>query len=150
MDKPLIEAKGVGGQLELYEDKIRIKRKGVIGLMGHGLKGDKDIYIKDISSIQFKEPGVMNGYIQFAFLGGREAKGGIWQGTSDENTVFFNSWQKKPFKAIKEALDKQISARSKATPVSNLSDLEKLAGLRDKGIISDEEFQAKKKQLLGI
>jgi len=29
-------------------------------------------------------------------------------------------------------------------------ELEKLAGLRDKGIITDEEFQAKKKQILGL
>ena len=28
--------------------------------------------------------------------------------------------------------------------------LEKLAGLRDKGVITDEDFEAKKKQLLGI
>ena len=33
---------------------------------------------------------------------------------------------------------------------SSLSDLEKLAELRDKGIITEEEFQAKKKQILGL
>jgi len=33
---------------------------------------------------------------------------------------------------------------------SYLDELERLAGLRDKGIISDEEFEAKKKQLLGL
>lgn len=31
-----------------------------------------------------------------------------------------------------------------------LDELEKLAGLRDKGIITDEEFEGKKKQLLGL
>ncbi len=33
---------------------------------------------------------------------------------------------------------------------SYLEELEKLAGLRDKGIITDDEFEAKKKQLLGL
>jgi L-fucose isomerase-like protein len=33
---------------------------------------------------------------------------------------------------------------------SYIGELEKLAGLRDKGIITEEEFQAKKKQLLGL
>jgi len=33
---------------------------------------------------------------------------------------------------------------------SYLDELEHLAGLRDKGIISDEDFEAKKKQLLGL
>jgi hypothetical protein len=33
---------------------------------------------------------------------------------------------------------------------SNLDELEKLAGLRDQGIITEDEFEAKKKQLLGL
>jgi hypothetical protein len=33
---------------------------------------------------------------------------------------------------------------------SNLDELEKLADLHDKGIVTDEEFEAKKKQLLGL
>ena len=36
------------------------------------------------------------------------------------------------------------------TQSSNMDELEKLARLRDKGIISEEEFEAKKKQLLGL
>ena len=32
----------------------------------------------------------------------------------------------------------------------DLAELEKLASLRDQGIISDEDFEAKKKQLLGL
>jgi len=31
-----------------------------------------------------------------------------------------------------------------------VSDLERLAQLRDQGILTDEEFEAKKKQILGI
>jgi hypothetical protein len=31
-----------------------------------------------------------------------------------------------------------------------VGDLERLAQLRDQGIVSDEEFEAKKKQILGI
>ena len=41
-----------------------------------------------------------------------------------------------------------------ATPAapeeSYLDELERLAGLRDQGIITDEDFEAKKKQLLGL
>lgn len=42
------------------------------------------------------------------------------------------------------------SALLVATPVSALDELEKLASLRTRGIISEEEFQAKKKQLLNL
>jgi hypothetical protein len=38
-----------------------------------------------------------------------------------------------------------------ATPQeSYLDELERLAGLRDRGIISDDDFEAKKRQLLGL
>lgn len=36
------------------------------------------------------------------------------------------------------------------TPLNNLDELEKLASLKDKGIITKDEFEIKKKQLLGI
>ena len=35
-------------------------------------------------------------------------------------------------------------------PVKDYNELEKLAELKDKGIITEEEFQAKKKQILGL
>jgi hypothetical protein len=43
------------------------------------------------------------------------------------------------------------SSKKEATPDSNLSSqIEQLASLRDKGILTEEEFAAKKKQILGI
>jgi hypothetical protein len=46
------------------------------------------------------------------------------------------------------------AAPSPAPPVepesSYLDELERLASLRDRGIISDEDFEAKKRQLLGL
>ena len=51
--------------------------------------------------------------------------------------------------------DQEESASSDAGPAaaeekSYLDELERLAKLRDQGVISDEEFEAKKKQLLGL
>jgi hypothetical protein len=47
-----------------------------------------------------------------------------------------------------------VAAAPAAAPAepepSYLDELERLANLRDQGIISDEEFDAKKKQLLGL
>jgi len=42
------------------------------------------------------------------------------------------------------------SSPLKTAPADYLSELEKLGDLRDKGIITEDEFQAKKKQLLGL
>jgi hypothetical protein len=41
-------------------------------------------------------------------------------------------------------------APNPATGNSGINDLEKLADLRDKGIITPSEFEAKKKQILGL
>ena len=41
-------------------------------------------------------------------------------------------------------------APAAAPPAPYVQELEQLAGLRDKGILTEEEFQAKKKQLLGL
>lgn len=57
------------------------------------------------------------------------------------------------FKIIfKKVMDLNNSTKSSApaAPKSGIGDLEKLADLKSKGIITQEEFDAKKKQILGI
>jgi len=152
MTNPELCAKGVNGQIELYSNKVCIRRKGVLGFLTQGLKGDKNIMISTITSIQFKKAGMLtNGYIQFAFMGGQEAKGGIFQGTQDENTVMFNKKQQSSFEQIRDEVEERIETGS--IPISTSSDadeLAKLADLRDNGILTEEEFQHKKKQMLGL
>ena len=151
--QPIMLAKGSTGQLELYETKIRIRRRGFTNLVLHGLKGNKDILLESISSIQFKKAGFTAGYIQFAFMGGQEAQRGVWQAVSDENTILFNSWHQQEFIKIHEAIEQHIvmvRAKPGSGSSSGLADLEKLADLKVKGIITDDEFMAKKRQLLGI
>lgn len=151
MPSKIIEAKGVNGQIELTESILCIKRKGILAFMTHGLKGDKEILISHISSIQFKKANFfMNGYIQFAFVGGLEAKRGIFEGTRDENTVMFNMDQQPAFEKLRNELQKRISSKQLANNLSSMEEIEKLASLRDKGIVSEDEFQKKKKELLGL
>ena len=146
-----MEAKGWNGQLQLFETKVRITRKGFKALVQQGLKGDKDILIKEISSIQFKKVGWTPGYIQFAFRGGQESKGGIWDADKDENTITFINPQEPAFVKIKEAIEEKMRSMGKSeTKTSDLDQLEKLAELKEKGIITEEEFNAKKKQILGL
>lgn len=144
------EARGITGQLLLYDYKIVIKRKGVIAFMNHGLKGDKEIPIRNITAVQFKKAGMINGYIQFSIGGSLESKRGIFAAQSDENSVSFNTWQQKPFIEIKEILDEKINRDDTVNPISDSDEIEKLHNLQEKGIITEEEFQAKKKQILGL
>lgn len=151
-----MEAIGVNGQLELVGNKIVIKRKGMLAKMTQGLKGDKEILIKQISSIQFKNAGAFtNGYIQFAFSGGKEDKGGLFDATKDENAVMFNKKQQLNFERLKKAVEEKIDelthpVASQTAAIDVADQIKKLADLRDNGILTDEEFNAKKKQLLSI
>ncbi|OHX39199.1 SHOCT domain-containing protein [Cytobacillus oceanisediminis] len=151
-----MEANGVNGQLELTGNKIIIKRKGMMAKMSQGLKGDKEILIKQISSIQIKKAGALtNGYIQFSFSGGKENKGGLFDATKDENTIMFNKKQMPDFEKLKLAIEEKIDQLSNTSSINvgqiDVADqIKKLAELRDSGIITEDEFNGKKKQLLGI
>jgi len=72
-------AKGDNGQLLVKEHTVVISRKGVMALLTQGPKGDKEIPIENITSIQMKGAGLTAGYIQFTLHGGAEAKGGVLQ-----------------------------------------------------------------------
>ncbi|MGZ4848724.1 MAG: DUF4429 domain-containing protein [Halobacteriota archaeon] len=156
LDQVLITAKGTNGQLELLPTKIRIRRKGMLALATQGIKGDKEIYIDQISSIQLKSSGVTSGYIQFSFLGGQETKRGLFDATHDENTVRFVKKHQPEFEAIKRAVEQKLhEARSSRAqpmqqPVSDdvPSQIQKLAQLREQGILTDQEFNQKKQELL--
>ncbi len=49
-----------------------------------------------------------------------------------------------------ESADAPVADEPADGSVSYIEELQKLAGLRDQGVITDEEFEAKKKQLLGL
>ena len=106
----VVKAHGVNGQLELTDRVVRIKRGGLLALVTQGLKGDKEILVAQISSIQFKDAGpFFNGYIQFAYPGSQESKGGIFQATKDENSVMFNVDQQAEFAKFRHELQKRLA-----------------------------------------
>ncbi len=149
-----LEAIGVAGQMRLTDDTLIISRRGLLGLLTQGLKGDKEIRLDQISSVQFKDAGFTNGYLQVGFMGGFESKAGIMDAVSDENTVMFNRAQQESFEIMRDAIHERIKAlRAHPAPqqaVSASDEIRKFASLRDDGLISDAEFEAKKKQILGL
>lgn len=149
-----LENKYVGGTLNVYEDKVVIVRKGVISFMTHGLKGDKTIFYSNITSVQFKKGGLQNGYIQFSVKGGKESTGGLIAAEFDENSLLIHRSMNDKAEQIVEFINKKLSeVNSGGTVVQALSsadELKKFKDLLDSGIITQEEFDAKKKQLLGL
>lgn len=153
MSDSMLTAEGYNGDLELTETVVRIRRKGLLSVLAQGFKGDKEILISQVTSVQFKPANFwLNGYIQFAFVGGLENLGGLMSAAEDENTVLFKEGQQPAFERFRDEVMKRIAqARAPTGPAPSAADeIERLAGLRDRRLISDDEFQAAKRKLLGI
>lgn len=81
--------------------------------------------------------------------------GGVWNATQDENTVTLKQGEQSEIgEKIKEYIEKQIIERSKPQGIvhepSSADEIIKFKQLLDMGVITSEEFDAKKKQLLGL
>ena len=147
--------KGVQDLLEVYEDRVTITPKGVLGFLNKGIKGTKEIPFGSIVAVQFKEAGaVFSGYLQFTIPGGNESRGGILAATKDENTFMFahaknNSMAREIKEFIDGAVRKSRAPQSSATAASLPDEIQKLAQLKEQGILSEDEFQAAKRKLIG-
>lgn len=156
----LISVKGLNGVLSVYEDKITISRKTAAGFLMQGIKGDRDIYFKDIKSIEFKKATMLaNGYIQFitnAELATNQKVsllGTSKEAYEDPNTLIIRAFNKDTVKKSVEAYDVSIkmlkaykAGESKSS--SKAEELREFKALLDEGIITQEDFDAKKKELL--
>ncbi|BCA37289.1 DUF4429 domain-containing protein [Bacillus cereus group sp. MYBK163-2] len=154
MDR-IFEFKGAGKTIVKIEGNfIRLKRKGALNFLNHGLDGEKTIDINNMTGIQIKKANFFtNGYIQFIFMGSQESKRGVMAAATDENTVMFTKREQKMAEEIKEYIESILVNKSKsqvAASVSGADEILKYKELLDQGIITEEDFQAKKKQLLGI
>ena len=150
-----MRVQGVNANLLLLEDRVRLQRREEKTFLNQGFKVQKDILFSQISSVRLKKATTLgNGYIRFALLGKDETQG--IDPARDENTVLFRSAHQTDFDRIKVAIEtKMATSRITVTKpplsaVSYIEELEQLAALRNKGVITEEEFAAKKRQILGI
>lgn len=130
---------------------LRISRKGLKNLMIQGSKGEKSIPIKSITAVQLKEPGLTTGYLQFAYSGSSESKGGIMSAVSDENTIIFTKKELQQATELKSLIESMQNENiSPINQTSDADELKKFKRLLDDGVLTQDEFDAKKKQILGL
>jgi hypothetical protein len=149
-----IYAEGAGSSLWAYSDRIRIRHWGMRSFFTQGFfRGEKEIPYESITAVEWREPGSMTvGFIQFTILGGvTDAKKAVF----DENAVPFNPNQVDVFRAAKAHIDGRLrslraSRSGGAAPARPdvAEQLRQLRKLRDEGIVNEEEFAAKKRELL--
>ncbi len=149
-------AKGNNGQLVVYPDRVVLRRKGFMAFASQGIgRGDKEISLASLSAIQWRNVGLATlGYIQFTFTGAADLRGGIIAANQDENSVTFNRGQQKQFEQAKALIDQYRAALARpqapAAYVSTADELAKWAQLKEQGVITEADYEAKKRQLLGL
>lgn len=131
---------------------LRWTSKGVLNYLTQGSKGEKSVPIKSITAVQIKRPRLTAGYIQFAYSGASESKGGVLDAVKDENTITFSSKKElKQAEELKALIESLQNESNQSTPQSSDADeLLKFKELLDEGAITEEEYEAKKKQILGL
>jgi hypothetical protein len=144
------EYKGHNGTLILSDKTVTIKR-GAKGFFfgGASLRGDKTFPYSSIAAVRIKKSGITEGCFEFSLIGGSEANIGLRNLKTDENTITFENWGNKKFVEAKELIEERmLNSKSGAYSGSGADELGKFAALRDKGVITEGEFQRRKKQLL--
>lgn len=150
--------KGTQGKLlKVYEDKCIIVTKPGIGsfVVGNGSDGEKVIYYSDVVGVQFKKTGLQIGYLQL------ETSSGIMNNIDDnffnENSFAYNSAtvSNEKMEEVKNYILQRIEiyknkGMSKTEALSPADEILKYKKLCDEGIITQEEFEKKKKQLLNL
>ncbi len=163
MDTSLMELKGTTGTIIAYKDKVVISRKGLFAAATHGFQGDRTFFYNDLTGIDYKKPGLTNGYIKFLVPGVKDTspRVGLMASSSDsmedENTVIlcaFNSNTPKlsedMYNLLMEMIQKSKVAPTQSPNISSADEILKFKQLLDAGIISQSEFDQKKRQLLNL
>jgi hypothetical protein len=149
---------GVDTDLEVFEDKLTITPKGVLGFLNKGLKGSKTIPFTSITAVQHKRAGFTTGYLQFTLLGGIESRGGIFAAIEDENTFVFREADNALAEQVKAFIEQKIcELKNPVTPpsapvvsTSPVDELVKLANLKAQGLLSEDEYSKAKQKVLGM
>jgi len=151
-----------GKILDVYDNKVIFIATQSTSTVVTGLvfgtsvtQGEKTIYYKDAVGVQYKPSLVADGYIQV-----ETAAGGVTSSLSrfvGENAIQFAGKEQNEEAEIVVTFIRKKIEEIKNAPVGGIvqqispaEELMKFKELLDMGVITQDEFDAKKKQLLGI
>ena len=148
-----VAVQGANGWLGLYEGHVRLVKSGFRAMVGVGYgAGTKDIALSQISAIQWRDAGdLWLGYIAFSFLGGSDSSGGVFDAAKSDNAITFEKLQQAEFASVRSAIQGRLGGRAPVVSAATggvADQIRELASLRDGELITPEEFEAKKAELL--
>lgn len=142
------------GALIVEKDFIYLTHENISAIL-QGYKKIKSIPVSSIQAIQLSLASYgSNGFLKFFISGGGETLNGPGFGLyADENSIHFSKGHNDMATSIKEYLEQRIvelRSSQPATPISVPDEILKYKRLLDAGVITQEEFEKKKEQLLNL
>ena len=143
-----------GKRLEVYKDKVRIGPSGVWGMVLrlNGV-GGCEVLADKITTLEFSKASLLTeGYLVVNYAGAPSVThhtNVMGSNRAQSNAFFFGLSAHGEIEEAKKLIDAMI-ARNAGPGRSPADELKKFADLQKQGVLSAEEFAAKKKELLGL
>lgn len=149
----ICQISGGTSSLELYDDYLVIKPSGAQKLNGH----EQTIPLDSVVTISIVKPFLKVPFMQVITPNLHQTKKDQLKGAS-ANVVLIQPGNMKTAERIRDyiadykagRIQRSSTVPAQGAPAGSLDDLKTLAELRDSGIITEQEFEAKKKQILGL
>lgn len=138
------------------DKQVTVEHKGLRSLANHGGTGSTSIPYSSIASIDYKEPGLTRGHIVINPVSGSDLSGGFLNlagsAWGKKNAIIFGKSHKEEMDDIKAFIEKKMEEFRNGNNSTNSSadEIAKFKKLLDDGAITQDEFDAKKKQLLNL
>ena len=152
MNKVIELRKPQKATITITDDYISIHKHGYI----NKLKGENRIPFSSIASLQYRKSNKLSatGMLRFTITGNSSPVASL----ADDNTIMFSYKENELFEKMRDFIQSQIQIISSpsAEKTSSTPDFDPVAEIRrykelmDEGIITSEEFEAKKQQLLSL
>lgn len=150
-------------KMYIYEDKVVIKKTGFLNSI-LGETGEKTIPMSSITAVTFKKANIIyGGHLKLSVSG--ESRSGIntdgeYNIMEDDNAVTFisrslNNLAEEIHDYLQQRINDLLKSAStqtvfSAAQPSSFSELSQFKQMLDSGLITQEEYDAKKKQILGL
>lgn len=144
----------LGLSLFVYDDRVEIARNDtVMSALMQGSRGRKTYYYSDITSVELKHLRFSPGHIEITIPGGKDAS--AWD-TSENRFMFgtgfwsreekdkVNDYMTEVHSFIMQKVQAYKHGSSNFSSVSAADEILKFKSLLDQGIITEQEFEAKK------
>jgi hypothetical protein len=148
-----ISAHGMNGRIEFDGNFVSLTRTRMGRVLGGTETRRVPVYV--ITAVQWTSAGKLGGRIAFSIGGSNDVPAHAgrpsWDAISTVNSVTFNASQAAQMKRVRDAIELAIAQRARSDPPSKpplAQRLAQLTALRDSGAVSDEEYAAKRAEIL--